>query len=81
MDGLGKTALPPPIVGDNCILCAGCKVIGGVKIGDGAIVGANAVVTKDVPKNAVVAGIPAKIVSTDNSKCIDEHWKHYFVIN
>jgi acetyltransferase-like isoleucine patch superfamily enzyme len=34
----------------------------GVTIGDGAIVGANAVVTKDVPQNTIVAGIPAKII-------------------
>ena len=80
MEGLGRI-VPPPIIGNNCILCAGSKVIGGVKIGDGAIIGANAVVTKDVPKNAVVAGIPAKIVSTDSSQCIDENWKHWFAIN
>ena len=51
-----------PTVGNSVIIYAGAKIIGGVIIGDNAIVGANAVVTKDVPPNAIVAGIPAKIL-------------------
>lgn len=37
-------------------------VVPGITIGDGAIVGAGAVVTKDVPANAIVAGVPAKLI-------------------
>jgi len=57
-----------PILGDRVFLAAGSKVIGRVKIGDGAVVGANAVVTKDVPDNAVVGGIPAKVLSMNGSE-------------
>ena len=39
-------------------------VVPGVAIGDGAIVGAGAVATKDVPENAIVAGVPAKVIRT-----------------
>lgn len=51
-----------PVIGDNVYLGAGCKVLGNVKIGNNSIVGANAVVLHDVPDNAVVAGIPARII-------------------
>ena len=51
-----------PTLGDNVVVYAGACIIGGVKIGDNAIIGANAVVVKDVPANCVVAGNPAKII-------------------
>jgi serine O-acetyltransferase len=40
----------------------GAKILGAVSVGDGARVGANAVVVKDVPSGATVVGIPAKVV-------------------
>ncbi|WP_293729478.1 hypothetical protein [uncultured Phascolarctobacterium sp.] len=51
-----------PVIGDNVYLGAGCKVLGNVIIGNNVVVGANAVVIRSVPDNAVVAGVPAKIV-------------------
>ncbi len=56
-----------PILGDGVFLAAGCKVIGKITIGHRAAVGANAVVTKPVPDDAVVGGIPAKILSMNGS--------------
>ena len=47
---------------------AGAKVVGNVQVGNNVVIGANAVVIKDVPDNAVVVGVPAKIVSYDASK-------------
>lgn len=55
----------PPKIGNNVVLCTGAKVIGGVTIGDNSVIGANAVVTKDIPEDVVAAGVPAKIVSTN----------------
>lgn len=49
-------------VGDNCYFGLGAKVLGAVTIGNNVTVGANAVVTKDVPDNAVVGGVPARII-------------------
>lgn len=49
-------------IGNNVNLCVGCKVIGEVRIGDNVIVAPNSVVVKDVPDNAVVSGVPAKII-------------------
>ncbi len=52
-----------PKLGKKVNIGAGAKVLGAVTIGDGASVGANAVVLKDVPAGATAVGIPAKIVS------------------
>ncbi|MBO4400271.1 MAG: CatB-related O-acetyltransferase [Selenomonadaceae bacterium] len=50
------------IVGNDVWIGAGATIIGGVKIGSGAIIGTNAMVTKDVPPYAIAAGNPARIV-------------------
>lgn len=50
------------LVGDNCYFSTGCTILGPCKIGNNVTVGAGAVVTKDIPDNAVVAGVPAKII-------------------
>jgi acetyltransferase-like isoleucine patch superfamily enzyme len=49
-------------VGSNVWIGYGACILRGVSVGDNAIVGTNSVVTKDVPANAVVAGIPARII-------------------
>ena len=56
----------PVIVGDNCYFGLGAKILGKVRIGNNVTVGANAVVTKDIPDNVVVGGIPAKIIKIKN---------------
>lgn len=53
-------------VGDNCYFGTGCTILGPVKIGNNVIVGAGAVVTKDIPDGCVVAGVPAKIISANS---------------
>lgn len=50
-----------PIIGDNVLLGAGCCILGEVRIGDGAKIGANAVVLQDVPAGTIAVGIPAVI--------------------
>ena len=49
-----------PTVGNNVLLSTGSKILGPIRIGDGAKVGANAVVLKDVPPKATAVGIPAR---------------------
>lgn len=53
-----------PTIGDNVSLGANVTIIGNITIGDNVIVGAGSVVVKDVPKNCVVAGNPARIIKT-----------------
>lgn len=50
------------MIGDNVEFGAGAKCIGNLSIGNNVTIGANAVVTKDVPNNCVVAGVPAKVI-------------------
>lgn len=59
-----------PIIGDNVRITAGAKVFGDITIGDNSIVGANAVVTKDVPPNCTVVGIPAYIIKYNGEKVV-----------
>ena len=56
-----------PVIGNNVYIAPGAKIIGGVHVGDHATIGANAVVTHDVPDGAVVGGIPARVIRTDFS--------------
>ncbi len=61
--GGGNTKYPGvPIIGNNVYIAKGSIIIGGINIGSNVIIGANAVVTKPVPDNAVVAGVPARIL-------------------
>lgn len=57
----------PPKIGNNVLIGAGAKVLGELTIGDHVIIGANAVVIASVPDNAIVGGIPAKIIG-ENSR-------------
>lgn len=59
MDKVGRI-----IVGNNCFIGHGAKIMSGVTIGDNVIVGTGAIVTKDIPSNSVAVGIPAKVICT-----------------
>jgi len=48
-----------PIIGDNVDIGAGAKVLGPIKVGNNVVIGANAVVIRDVPDNCIAAGVPA----------------------
>ena len=58
----------PVTVGDDVLIGANAVVIEGVSIGDGAVVAAGAVVTQDVLANAVVAGVPARVIKMKDEK-------------
>lgn len=57
-----------PTIGNNVYIGPGAKIIGSVNVGNDVAIGANCVVTKDVPDNAVVIGIPGRVISYDGSE-------------
>lgn len=64
LGGTGKTSGDRhPKIGRGVLLSAGSKIIGNIRVGDGAKVAAGSVVLKDVPPNVTVAGVPATIVA------------------
>ena len=71
-----------PKIGDGVLISAGAKILGNIRVGEGAKVGAGSVVLEDVPPHTTVAGVPAKIVGRpasdqpalemDHDFCCDE---------
>lgn len=60
-----------PTVGNNVVIGSGAKVLGPIYIGDGAKIGANSVVLKDVPAFSTAVGVPAKIILKNSSTIIE----------
>lgn len=61
---IGYNGLECPVLEDNVVVHCGAKVIGGITMGKNSMAAAGAVVVKDVPKNTVVGGVPAKVIKT-----------------
>jgi maltose O-acetyltransferase len=67
-NGRRPNIIKPIIIEDFVWIGARAVILQGVKIGKGSIIAAGAVVTKDVPANSIVGGVPAKLIKTiDNS--------------
>jgi serine O-acetyltransferase len=69
---IGAEKRQSPVLGDEVFVGAGAKIIGPVTIGDRARVGANAVVLDDVPPDATVGGIPARVLRIRTPGAADE---------
>ena len=65
-----------PIIGDRCDIGTGAVIVGGITIGHDSGVGANAVVTKDVPPNCIAVGVPAVIKAKNKKKESSEPQMH-----
>jgi acetyltransferase-like isoleucine patch superfamily enzyme len=68
----------PVVVGNNVWFGIGATVLPGVTIGEGAVIGARALVTKDVPRRAIVTGTPAKVVKYRFASASEEDRKERF---
>jgi serine O-acetyltransferase len=59
---IGYNGSECPVLEDNVVVCCGAKVLGGITMKENSMAAAGAVVLKDVPENAIVGGVPAKVV-------------------
>ncbi len=62
-----------PTIGANVVIAAGAKVLGAITVGEGARVGAGAVVIRDVPPGCTVVGIPGRVVAQAGERVVDLH--------
>lgn len=62
LEGDEDWVLQPTVVEDRASIGSNATILGGVVVGEGALVGAGSVVTSDVPKGAVVVGVPARVL-------------------
>jgi serine O-acetyltransferase len=67
-----------PTLGKGVVVSAGAKVLGGFTVGDGARIGSNAVVLKEIPAGATAVGIPARVLHPDLPQSVDSKTKEYF---
>jgi maltose O-acetyltransferase len=77
-DGFHDLEYSKPItIKKNCWICSSATIIGGVTVGENSIVAAGAVVTKDVPANSIVAGVPARVIRTLDEDDRMDVWETY----
>ena len=72
---IGSNNSTPAVIGDNVWIGPKVCLVENVHIGDNSIIGAGAVVVKDVPKGTTVAGVPAKVVSNKPQDFIKNKYK------
>lgn len=63
-----------PVLGDRVRIAPGVKIVGGVNVGNDSVIGANAVVVKDVPAGSVAVGVPARILERPFEEFTERHY-------
>ena len=63
----GRNGRGHPVIGKNVFIGAGACILGGITIGDDAVIGANSTVIEDVPKGGIVVGNKAKLIKCKNN--------------
>lgn len=70
-----------PIIGDNVLIFPGAVIVGNIRVGNHVMVTANAVVTKDVPDNSIVGGIPARVIGKYDDDTLTDFAKELYEVH
>lgn len=77
-DGYHDLEYSSPItIEDNCWICSSVTICGGVTVGKNSVIAAGSVVTKDIPPNSLVRGVPAKVIRKIDSDDYIDVWNTY----
>jgi len=77
LGGTGKeTGKRHPTIGDNVVIGAGAKVLGGITVGNNVYIGANAVVLKSVPDGCTVVGVPGRLIKQEGRRIATAALRH-----
>jgi serine O-acetyltransferase len=77
LGGTGKeTGKRHPTIGDNVVIGAGAKVLGGITVGNDVYIGANAVVLKPVPDDCTVVGVPGRCIKQEGKRVASASLRH-----
>jgi len=77
LGGTGKeTGKRHPTIGDNVVIGAGAKVLGGITVGNNVYIGANAVVLKPVPDDCTVVGVPGRCIKQEGKRIAGTSLRH-----
>lgn len=75
---IGTNKRTPAVIGDNVYIGPSVCIVEDVNIGNNSSIGAGSVVVKDVPENATVAGVPAKVLNYDNiGRCVNSRYMNF----
>ena len=70
-----------PVIGDNVLIFPGAVIVGNIRVGNHVLVTANAVVTKDVPDNSIVGGIPARVIGKYDDDTLTDFAKDLYEVH
>lgn len=77
-NGFSKDNFGHSTIGDNVVIFPGAVIAGNLKVGNHVLVLANSVVTKDVPDNSIVGGIPAKVIGKYDNETLSDFAKKLY---
>lgn len=80
-NGFSKKNIGNPVIGENVVIFPGAVIAGNVHVGNHVLITANSVVTKDIPDNSIVAGVPAVVVGKYDDNTLSDFAKQLYEVD